>query len=116
MGGGLPKGTIVTITGTDGAGKSAIIQRFIYGLIRHNYRLTVVSTELTTKGFIDQCTLNPAAFSRSKSDLPLVFLFLLVESGITSSPEYPLFCSSVTIFGVSELFKYTSSNMAMRDP
>ncbi len=54
MGGGIPKGTIMTITGMDGAGKSAIAQRLIYGLTRHNYRLTVVSTELTTKGFIDQ--------------------------------------------------------------
>ncbi|MGC8913301.1 MAG: ATPase domain-containing protein [Thermoplasmata archaeon] len=54
LGGGIPVGTITAITGKHGAGKSAIAQRFLYGLLKNNYRITYISTELTTKGLIDQ--------------------------------------------------------------
>jgi len=54
LGGGIPKGTIMILTGKDGTGKSAISQRFVYGFLRHELKCTVISTELTTKGFIDQ--------------------------------------------------------------
>jgi flagellar protein FlaH len=54
LGGGLPKGTITLITGAVGTGKSVVVQRFIYGFLKHGYTVTLISTELTTKGFIDQ--------------------------------------------------------------
>jgi len=42
------------ISGTVGSGKSAIVQRLIYGLMLHHHSVNIISTELTTKGFIDQ--------------------------------------------------------------
>jgi len=54
LGGGLPKGTMVLIMGKVGTGKSVVSQRLAYGLLSHSYKLTFISTEMTTKGFIDQ--------------------------------------------------------------
>ena len=54
LGGGFPKGTLVLIVGTFGSGKSILSQRFVYGFLKHNYSTTYVSTELTTKGFLEQ--------------------------------------------------------------
>ena len=50
----LPKRSLYIVTGEVGAGKSPIAQRLAYGLISHGTRLTVVSTELTTRGWLEQ--------------------------------------------------------------
>ena len=54
LGGGLPKGTLTIISGPVGSGKSAILQRLIYGFMLHHHSTTLISTEMTTKGFLDQ--------------------------------------------------------------
>lgn len=54
LGGGLPKGALVVIEGEFGTGKSIILERLLYGLLKNNARVTVVSTELTTLHFIEQ--------------------------------------------------------------
>ncbi|MEM3444647.1 MAG: ATPase domain-containing protein [Thermoplasmata archaeon] len=54
LGGGIPVGTITAIAGKHGSGKSAVVQRILYGLLKNNYNVTYISTELTTKGLIDQ--------------------------------------------------------------
>jgi flagellar protein FlaH len=54
LGGGIPGGSIVLIEGDYGAGKSAMSQRFSYGLCEEQNSVTLVSTELTIRGFIDQ--------------------------------------------------------------
>jgi flagellar protein FlaH len=54
LGGGFPKGSIVVLMGDHGAGKSAICQRVLYGFLRNQHSATMISTEFTTKGFIDQ--------------------------------------------------------------
>ncbi|UWG52250.1 ATPase involved in biogenesis of archaellum [Halalkaliarchaeum sp. AArc-CO] len=54
LGGGIPRGSIVLIEGDYGAGKSAMTQRFAYGLLQEGASATVLSTELTVRGFIDQ--------------------------------------------------------------
>jgi len=54
LGGGLPKGTLVVLSGGVGSGKSALIQRLAYGLLLHRHSMTLISTEMTTKGFLDQ--------------------------------------------------------------
>ena len=54
LGGGLPKGALAVISGSVGSGKSAIVQRLIYGLLLHRHSVNVISTEQTTKGFLDQ--------------------------------------------------------------
>jgi len=54
LGGGIPGGSIVLVEGDYGAGKSAMSQRFAYGFCEEGESVTFLSTELTTRGFIDQ--------------------------------------------------------------
>jgi flagellar protein FlaH len=54
LGGGLPPGSIVLIEGDYGAGKSAISQRFTYGLCEEGHTVTMLSTELTVGSFLEQ--------------------------------------------------------------
>ncbi len=54
LGGGFPSGSIAVIEGGAGSGKSTICQRLAYGLMENGYSVTYISTQLTTKGFINQ--------------------------------------------------------------
>lgn len=54
LGGGFPSGSLVAIEGGAGSGKSTICQRFAYGLLENGFTVTYVSTQSTTKGFINQ--------------------------------------------------------------
>ncbi|SEH38653.1 flagellar protein FlaH [Halopenitus malekzadehii] len=54
LGGGIPRGSIVLMEGDYGAGKSALSQRFAYGLLEEGATVTMLSTELTIRGFLDQ--------------------------------------------------------------
>ncbi|MGQ0536385.1 MAG: ATPase domain-containing protein [Methanobacteriota archaeon] len=54
LGGGLPPGTLVLLEGEYGAGKSILAQRLSYGLVENGHSVALVSTELTTSGFLDQ--------------------------------------------------------------
>ena len=54
LGGGLPKGVLMVVSGSVGSGKSAIIERLIYGFLLHHHTINVISTELTTNGFLNQ--------------------------------------------------------------
>ncbi len=54
LGGGFPAGSIVFIEGGNGSGKSAIAQRITFGLLKNKTTVTYISTQLTTKGFINQ--------------------------------------------------------------
>ncbi|MFC6615160.1 ATPase domain-containing protein [Halopenitus salinus] len=54
LGGGIPRGSIVLMEGDYGAGKSALSQRFCHGLLSEGASVTMLSTELTIRGFIDQ--------------------------------------------------------------
>ena len=54
LGGGMPPGSIVLAEGDYGAGKSALSQRFAYGLCEEGHRVTMLSTELTVGSFLDQ--------------------------------------------------------------
>lgn len=54
LGGGFPKGALVMIDGTNGSGKSALCQRFAFGLLDNKHTVTYTSTQLTTKNFIRQ--------------------------------------------------------------
>ena len=54
LGQGLPAGTITLIEGANGSGKSAVIQRMIFGFLSNGYTVTCISTELTVKDFINQ--------------------------------------------------------------
>jgi flagellar protein FlaH len=54
LGGGFPRGSLIMIDGPSGSGKSALCQRFAFGLIDHKATVTYVSTQMTTKNFIRQ--------------------------------------------------------------
>ncbi|CCQ32951.1 Flagella-related protein H [Halorhabdus tiamatea SARL4B] len=54
LGGGIPPGSIVLVEGDYGAGKSAMSQRFSYGLCEEGQTVTMLSTELTVGSFLDQ--------------------------------------------------------------
>ncbi len=50
LGGGFPSGSFVVIEGGSGGVKSTITQRLTYGFIENKTSVTLVSTQLTTKG------------------------------------------------------------------
>jgi len=54
LGGGIPPGSIVLVEGDYGAGKSAMSQRFTYGLCEEGTMVTTLSTELTVGSFLEQ--------------------------------------------------------------
>ncbi|WP_247731195.1 ATPase domain-containing protein [Halovivax limisalsi] len=54
FGGGIPDGSIVLIEGEDGAGKSALSQRFSYGMAEEDVYVTFISTELASWEFVQQ--------------------------------------------------------------
>jgi len=54
LGGGFPFGSIVVIEGGNGSGKSTLCQRLAYGLMENGSTVTYISTQSTTKGFINQ--------------------------------------------------------------
>jgi len=54
LGGGFPPGSIVLIEGDYGAGKSAMSQRFTFGLCEEGHTVTLLSTELTVGSFLEQ--------------------------------------------------------------
>lgn len=54
FGGGLPRGSLVVMEGKYGAGKSILSERLAYGLVERGASASLVSTELTTAGFLDQ--------------------------------------------------------------
>ncbi|MFW6014090.1 MAG: ATPase domain-containing protein [Nanoarchaeota archaeon] len=54
LGGGMPNNSLILIEGEDGAGKSILVQRLAYGLLEHQKTVTYISTELNTKGFLEQ--------------------------------------------------------------
>jgi len=54
LGGGFPRGSLIVIDGPSGSGKSALCQRFAFGILDNKATATYVSTQLTTKNFIRQ--------------------------------------------------------------
>ncbi len=89
LGGGLPKGAIVLIEGDYGAGKSVMSQRFSFGLTQEDVVVTLVSTELDTKGFLDQ--MHSLSYDMVRSLLDEEFLFIPAEidpgGALSGGPE-----------------------------
>ncbi|MEW5759885.1 MAG: ATPase domain-containing protein [Candidatus Thermoplasmatota archaeon] len=54
FGGGIPKGAVMVLVGAFGSGKSAVCQRLLYGFLKNGHSATLISTEFTTRGFIEQ--------------------------------------------------------------
>jgi flagellar protein FlaH len=81
LGGGVPRGSIVLIEGDYGAGKSAMSQRFGYGLCETGHTVTLLSTELTISGFIDQMHSLSYSVEDHLLDERLLFLHADVDTG-----------------------------------
>ena len=81
LGGGIPRGSIVLMEGDYGAGKSALSQRFSYGLCDEGVSVTLLSTELTVPGFIDQMHSLDYGIEEHLLDERLLFLHADVDTG-----------------------------------
>jgi flagellar protein FlaH len=101
LGQGLPAGTITLIEGADGTGKSALIQRMIYGFLANQYSVTCISTEFTVRDFINQMY---------SLDYPISSW--LLNGKLKFVPVYPLIGKTTSrkdflgmLMGSQELFK-----------
>jgi flagellar protein FlaH len=83
LGGGIPPGSIILVEGDYGAGKSAMSQRFTYGLCEEGYSVTMLSTELTVGSFIDQ--MHSLSYDMVEHILDEKCLFLHAEVGDTNT-------------------------------
>jgi flagellar protein FlaH len=83
LGGGIPPGSIVLVEGDYGAGKSAISQRFTYGLCEEGNTVTVLSTELTVGSFLEQ--MNSLDYDMVDHMLDEDILFLHADIGDSKS-------------------------------
>jgi len=54
MGLRLPNRSLYVLQGAVGGGKSLISQRLVYGMIENGVKVLVITTELTTRGWIEQ--------------------------------------------------------------
>ncbi|ERH11181.1 MAG: putative ATPases involved in biogenesis of archaeal flagella [halophilic archaeon J07HX64] len=54
LGGGIPTGSLATLTGETATGKSVWASRLAYGMIEEGTTVSIVSTELTAREYIDQ--------------------------------------------------------------
>ena len=81
LGGGIPRGSIVLVEGDYGAGKSALSQRFAFGLCEQDVAVTLLSTELTVSGFIDQMHSLDYGVEEHLLDERLLFLHADVDTG-----------------------------------
>jgi flagellar protein FlaH len=52
MAGGLPFPALVVVEGGHGTGKSVLVQQFAYGALKSDLKVTVVTTETTTIGYV----------------------------------------------------------------
>ena len=50
----LPNRSLILLAGEVGAGKSLVSQRFVHGLLENGVKVLVITTELTTRGWIEQ--------------------------------------------------------------
>ena len=81
LGGGLPRGSIILVEGEYGAGKSALSQRLTHGFCEEGYDVTMLSTELTVRGFIDQMDSLGYNVESHLLDERLLFLHANIDSG-----------------------------------
>jgi flagellar protein FlaH len=79
LGGGVPPGSIILVEGDYGSGKSAMSQRFAYGLCDEGYTVTMLSTELTVGSFLEQ--MNSLGYDMVDHILDENLLFLHADIG-----------------------------------
>ena len=87
LGGGIPRGSIVLMEGDYGAGKSAISQRMTYGFCEEETTVSMLSTELTVGGFLDQMNSLSYDVVDHLLDERLLFLHADLDTGGVLSGE-----------------------------
>ena len=50
----LPNRSLLMLQGGVGGGKSLVSQRLVHGLLENDVKVLVITTELTTRGWIEQ--------------------------------------------------------------
>lgn len=85
LGGGYPSGSIAVIEGGAGSGKSTVCQRLAYGLMENGSSVTYISTQLTTKGFINQ--MYSLDYKIAPFLLKRKLLYIPVQSLIDATPS-----------------------------
>ncbi|WP_302082302.1 ATPase domain-containing protein [Salinibaculum rarum] len=95
FGGGLPKGSIVLVEGTYGAGKSTLAGRFAYGLTEQSHEVTYLSTERPVGPFLDQMRSLSYDVTSALLDRQLLYLFGDL-SGFDSDGDPPQLLSRLT--------------------
>jgi len=100
LGQGLPTGTITLIEGAKGSGKSAVLQRMIFGFLSNCHTVTCISTELTVKDFIDQmyCLDYPIASWILSGKLKFVPVYPLMGSSRSRKDFLGMLMSSRELF------------------
>ena len=71
MGLRMPNRSLYVLQGKVGAGKSLISQRLVHGMIQNGVKVLVVTTELTTRGWIEQMESVGYGITRCNSGRPL---------------------------------------------
>ncbi|WP_339105746.1 ATPase domain-containing protein [Haloterrigena salinisoli] len=118
IGGGIPEGSVVLIEGEDGAGKSALSQRFSYGMATEDASVTYISTELECWEFVQQMN----SLSYDVVDLllneQLLFLHANVDTHDRGRNRQLLarFASAETLWKADVVYVDTLSALLRNDP
>ncbi|MDF9744660.1 ATPase domain-containing protein [Natrinema salsiterrestre] len=118
IGGGIPAGSIMLIEGQDGAGKSAISQRFSYGLATEDAYVTYVSTELKSWEFVQQMNSLSYDVVDLLLDEQLLFLHANVDTHNEGKERQLLgrLTSAETLWKADVVFVDTLSALLRNDP
>ncbi|HIE32190.1 MAG TPA: ATPase [Methanosarcinales archaeon] len=118
LGDGFPPGSLVVIEGGSGSGKSTICQRISYGMVDNGTSMTIVSTQQTTKGFINQMySLDyPIANHLLKGNMLYIPVIPLVQAAKTRTDFLQRLMSAKELFEkdvividtISALIKYSA--------
>lgn len=118
IGGGIPAGSIVLIEGQDGAGKSALSQRFSYGMATEDAAVTYVSTELKSWEFVQQMNSLSYDVVDLLLDEQLLFLHANVDTRNEGQERQLLgrLASAETLWKADVVFVDTLSSLLRNDP
>ncbi len=118
FGGGFPEGSIVLIEGEDGAGKSALCQRFSYGMASEDSYVTFVSTELESWEFVTQMN----SLSYDVVDLLLAEQMLFLHANVDTHDDgskrrlLARFADARTLWKADVVYVDTLSTLLRNDP
>ncbi|ADB62276.1 ATPase involved in biogenesis of flagella-like protein [Haloterrigena turkmenica DSM 5511] len=118
IGGGIPEGSVVLVEGEDGAGKSALSQRFSYGMATEDAYVTYISTELECWEFVQQMN----SLSYDVVDLLLNEQLLFLHANVDTHDEgtkrqlLARFASAETLWKADVVYVDTLSALLRNDP